>query len=40
MEEDRTIKEMKIEVVPFEADRKKKTVKDLKQAEAVLEPLF
>ena len=31
MEEDRTIKEMKIEVVPFEADRKKKTVKDLKK---------
>tara|TARA_R100000773_G_C4118250_1_gene54982 strand:- start:38 stop:442 length:405 start_codon:yes stop_codon:yes gene_type:complete len=31
MEEDRTIKEMKIEVVPFEADRKKKTVKDLRK---------
>ena len=31
MEEERTIKEMKIEVVPFEADRKKKTVKDLKK---------
>jgi len=31
MEEERTIKEMKIEVVPFEADRKKKTVKDLRK---------
>ena len=31
MEEDRTIKEMKVEVVPFEADRKKKTVKDLRK---------
>ena len=31
MEEERTIKEMKIEVVPFEADRKKKTVKLLRK---------
>ena len=31
MEEKRTIKEMKIEVVPFEADRKKKTIKDLRK---------
>jgi len=31
MEEKRTIKEMKIEVVPFEADRKKKTAKDLRK---------
>ena len=31
MEEERTIKEMKIEVVPFEADRKKKTIKDLRK---------
>ena len=31
MEEKKTIKEMKIEVVPFKADRKKKTVKDLRK---------
>ena len=31
MEEEKTIKEMKIEVVHFEADRKKKTVKDLRK---------
>lgn len=31
MKEEKTIKEMKIEIIPFEADRKKKTVKQLRK---------